>query len=276
MKKILLAFNGRHFSKAAIEFAERLNEKDSILLTGAFLPHVDYANLISYWGGGSAGPLYVPVVEGEDSDAVQQNIKRFESYCQKNGIDYRVHKDFDDFALPGLKKESRFADLLILSGETFYKNPNTDEPSEYLKEALHGVECSVVVVPEDSVFPQTNILAYDGSAQSVFAIKQFAYLFPELAGNQTILVYADKKEHEELPDEINIEELAARHFNDLVISRVHADPKEFFHSWLLEKKNGILVSGAFGRSGFSRLFHKSFVSDVIKEHRLPVFISHSL
>jgi hypothetical protein len=274
MKKILLAFSGRHFSRGAIEFAEKLNEKTPILLTGAFLSHVDYANLLSYWGGGSAGPLFIPIAEGEDSDAVQENIKRFESYCLKNGIEYRVHKDFDDFALPELKKESRFADLLIISGETFYKNPGTDEPSEYLKEMLHGVECSVVVVPEEMQFPDTNILAYDGSAHSVFAIKQFAYLFPELTGNATVLIYANEKDNEELPDEANIEELATRHFSDLVVSRIHADPKNFFNSWLLEKKNSILVSGAFGRSGVSRLFRKSFVTEIIKKHNLPVFISH--
>ncbi len=114
MKKILLAFNGRHFSKAAIGFAENLNEKNPILLTGAFLPHVDYANLLSAWGGGSAGPLFVPVAEGENSEAVQENIRQFESYCIKNGIEYRIHKDFDDFALAELKKEARFADLLII------------------------------------------------------------------------------------------------------------------------------------------------------------------
>jgi hypothetical protein len=207
---------------------------------------------------------------------VQENIKRFGDYCIKNGIEYRVHKDFDDFALPELKKETRFADLLIISGETFYKNSGSDEPSEYLKEALHGVECSVIVVPEDIQFPDTNILAYDGSASSVYAIKQFAYLFPELTGNETVLVYANEKENEELPDQVNIEELASRHYNNLVISKVHADPKNFFHSWLQEKRNSILVSGAFGRSGFSRLFHKSFISDIIKEHKLPVFISHGL
>jgi hypothetical protein len=67
MKKILLAFNGSHFSNTAVEFAEKLNEKKPILLTGAFLQQVDYANLISYWGGGSAGPLYVPLVEDESS-----------------------------------------------------------------------------------------------------------------------------------------------------------------------------------------------------------------
>lgn len=274
MKKILLAFNGSHFSNAAVEFAEKLNEKKPILLTGAFLPQVDYANLFSYWGGGSAGSLYVPLVEDENSDAVKENIKRFEEYCIKNRIEYRVHKDFTDFALPELKKETRFADLLIISGETFYNNPSKEGPDEYLKEALHDVECAVIVLPEKFEFPKTNILSYDGSASSVYAIRQFAYLLPELTSNETILIYINEKEGTDLPDQVNIEELAARHFSDLVLSRVQADPKKYFADWLQTKNNSILVTGSFGRSGFSRLFHKSFVGEVLKEHQLPVFIAH--
>ncbi|MES1215101.1 MAG: hypothetical protein ABUT20_06275 [Bacteroidota bacterium] len=274
MKKVLLAFNGSHFSNGAAEFAEKLNEKKQILLTGAFLPQVDYANLLSYWGGGTAGSLYVPLLEDEDSESIKTNIKRFEDFCIKNGIEFRVHKDFSDFALPELKKESRFADLLIISGQTFYNDPSSEGPDEYLKEALHDVECPVVVVPEKFVFPETNILTYDGSASSVYAIKQFAYLFPELTANKTILIHVNEKEGKELPDEVNIEELVARHFNDLVLSRVQADPKKYFTDWLHNKTNSILISGAFGRSGFSRLFKKSFIADIIKEHQLPVFIAH--
>jgi hypothetical protein len=39
-----------------------------------------------------------------------------------------------------------------------------------------------------------------------------------------------------VPDEVNIEELAARHYSDLIISRVHADPKEFFSFMAASKK----------------------------------------
>ena len=81
-----------------------------------------------------------------------------------------------------------------------------------MQEALHDIECPAVVVPENFDFPENNILAYDGSESSVFAIKQFAYLFPELASNNTILVFAKSKEVEELPDQDYIEELAARHY----------------------------------------------------------------
>src|SRR5574338_569740 len=186
MKKILLAFDGSHFSEGACGFAKNLNEKNPILLVGAFLPQVDYANLWSYSGGGMTGPLFIPLVEGEDSEAVKKNVERFESFCEKNGIEFRVHKDFYDFALPELRKESRFADLLLLGGETFYENIGTDEPNDYLKDALHGVE------------------------DSVFAIKQFAYLFPEFTDNKTILVYVNEKGEERFPEEVSIEELVAR------------------------------------------------------------------
>jgi len=273
MKKILLAFDGTHFSEGAFEFAKALNESNKILLTGVFLPQVDYANLWSYSGGGISGPMFIPLVEGEDSEAVEKNIEKFESLCEKNDIEFRVHKDFYDFALPELKKETRFADLLIVGIESFYENLGTEEPNDYLKDTLHGVECPVIIVPEKFEFPKSNALSYDGSEASVYAIKQFAYLFPELANNPTVLVYV-KEKGEELPDEINIEELSARHFSDLSLLRLQANAKKYFSSWMLENKGAILVSGAFGRSAFSRTFKKSFVTEIIKDHRWPVFISH--
>jgi hypothetical protein len=274
MKKVLLAFDGHNFSKGACEFARMLNENEPILLIGSFLPQIDFANLWSYSGGGLAGPMYVPLLEGDDSEAVQKNIKRFESYCQKNGIEYRVHKDFFDFALPELKKESRFADLILLGGETFYENLGANEPNDYLKEALHGIECPAMVIPEEFEFPVCNVLTYDGSESSVYAIKQFAYLFPEFVDNKTILIYIKEKGEKELPEQVSIEELAARHFKDLTLLRLQADPKKYFSSFLLENKGAILVSGAFGRSAFSRSFKKSFVTETIQEHKIPVFIAH--
>jgi nucleotide-binding universal stress UspA family protein len=275
MRKILIAFDGKHFSEGAFEFAKQLNEKNKILLTAVFLPQVDYANLWSYSGGGMSGPIFIPLVEGEDTEAVEKNIKRLESLCVKNSIEFRIHKDFYDFALPELKKETRFADLLIIGSESFYENLGTAEPNDYLKDALHGVECPVLVVPEKFDFPQSNVLAYDGSESSVFAIKQFAYLFPELTDNVTVLIYVKEKGDGEVPDKINIEELTARHFSDLTLLRLEANPKKYFSSWLMENKNTILVSGAFGRSSFSRAFKKSFVAEVIHDHKLPVFIAHN-
>jgi nucleotide-binding universal stress UspA family protein len=274
MKKVLLAFDGHHFSEGALEFARQLNAKSPLLLTGVFLPQVDYSALWSHSGGGKAGAVFIPLLEDEDALAVQQNMKRFETYCRHNKIEYRLHKDFLNFAIPELKNETRFADLLILGSERFYEQAGTNKPNDYLKEALHGVECPVVVIPEKFDFPAHTILTYDGKEASVYAIKQFAYLFPEFSKNDTLLIYADKKGKDQLPDQSNIEELAARHYSNLTLCDLEMDSKAGFAEWLSDKKKAIVVCGSFGGSAFSQLFHKSFAADIIQDHRLPLFIAH--
>jgi nucleotide-binding universal stress UspA family protein len=274
MKKILIAFDGRHYSEGAMNFARQLNEKNPIMVTGAFLPQADIANLWSYSGGGRSGVDFIPLVEESDADVIKENIERFEAFCKQHTIRHEVHKDYFDFAVPGTREESRYADLLLLSSESFFQQAGTDKPNEYLQEALHGVECPVLVIPEKFDFPQMNILSYDGTETSVYALKQFAYLFPEFAGNPTLLVFASEKGRKAFPAELNVREWAGTHFPDLTLFELEVNPKKYFATWLEEKKGAVLVCGAFGRSEFSMLFRKSFITDVIADHKVPVFIAH--
>ncbi len=272
MKKVILVFDGIHFSEGAFEFARTLNELKPILLTGIFVPQAELSNLWSYADGISGA--FIPIQESGTSETIQKNIAHFEKHCQNNGIDYRVHENLFDLVLPQLEKESRFADLLILGSEIFYESLGTTEPNIYLKDALHNVACPVIVVPEKYDFPESIILAYDGSQESVYAIKQFAHLFPELTDITTLLVYANDDVTDDFPDKILIEELAARHFSNLTLFKLNINPKKYFSTWISEKKSAMLVSGSYGRSGISQLFKKSFVKDVIADHKLPVFIAH--
>jgi hypothetical protein len=273
MKKILLAFDGSNFSEGAFEFARKSNDVEPVLATGVFMPQVDFANLWSY-ASATVGTGYIPLVEEDSGDDVQHNIAHFEDLCQNNGIAYRVHKNFYSFALPELKKESRFADIIVLSGELFYKGVIENNQFDYLRDALHAAESPVVIVPEHYDFPENNILAYDGSAESVYAIKQFAYVFPELTNNPTLLVYGDNEEDAEFPCRENIVELATQHFKNLSCHTLEFASKKYFSNWIQERNGSILVSGSFSRSVFSQFLKKSFVADIIKNHKVPVFIAH--
>lgn len=274
MKKVLLAFDGSNFSEGAFEFVRQLNSVQPVLVTGVFMPQVDYANLWSYAAAAGAGTVYVPLLEDEEADLINRNIHYFEMLCKQHGIKYKVHKDVFDFALPALKKESRFADLTIVSGQLFYKGVLEYNRLDYLSDVLHDTECPVLIVPEKFSFPKTNILAYDGSDESVYAIKQFAYLFPEFTRNQTWLVYAESDQHKDFPAKEYMFELAAQHYTDLVFYKLDLNPKKYFSSWVGSKNAALLVSGSFSRSAWSQLFKKSFVAEIIKEHQVPVFIAH--
>lgn len=273
MKKILLAFAGTRFSKSIVNFACHLNEHQPALLVGLFLPEVMYANIYNF-GSGLPGSETVPIISEEDRAIIDRNITRFTDLCQDNNITYRVHKDYDNLALPELKKETRFADLLIISSENFYEKFSFNDPNPSLNETLHSSECPIIVVPEKFNFPDRIILTYDGSASSVYAIKQFAYLFPEMCGNETLLVYINEKDDAQLPDENNLEEWAAQHFKKIDLLKLQINAKTYFTTWLSENKNVLLIGGSFGRSHMSELFKKSFVADIISEHKLPVFIAH--
>jgi nucleotide-binding universal stress UspA family protein len=272
MKKILLAFDGTHFSNGAFEFARWLNELEPVLVTGAFLPQAQAANMWSY-ADGMSGPMFVPLVEERDTEVMKENILKFETLCQKHNMEYRVHEDTYDFALPELKAETRFADVLIIGSEVFYENLGT-KLNDYLHDILHRSECPVVVVPENYAFPKTNVLCYDGSDSSVYAIKQFAYLFPELAKKPTLLVYIHRDGTTDFPQQVNIEELTARHFSDLTMTKLDMSADKYFSVWMNNREAALLVAGSFGRSALSELVKKSMIKDVITEHKLPVFIAH--
>lgn len=267
-----MAFDGKHFSEGAMRMAEWLNEKETILATGVFLSPIDYREVIGYSGMGIGTPVMLPPLDSDD-ELVNPTIARFKERCTKSGLEFRVHKDTDLFALQELINETRFADLLVISSELFYENIDKDQPNEYLKKTLHQSECPVMLVPEQFTLPDHILLAYDGKASSVFAIKQFAYIFPELSQLPTFLVTVEETEAG-IPKNDFMSELASRHFPSLTIEPISGDKRETFRNWVNGRVSGLLVSGAFGRGEISSLFRKSFITDIIRQHKLPIFIAH--
>jgi hypothetical protein len=116
-------------------------------------------------------------------------------------------------------------------------------------------------------------LAYDGKPDSVFAIKQFTYLFPQLHNWDTKLITLED-EDETLPHQELIEELASKHFSNLTLEVVSTETAASFANWMAEQDDYLLVAGAYGRSELSNLFKKSFLVEVIEQHKTPIFIAH--
>jgi len=272
VKKVLIVFDGEHFSKGAVDFAYKMNETSPILLVGIFLPSVDYTDVMLYYIGGMAGPLYIPSLDS-DANSIEDNIEKFKAICIKYHIEFRVHDLVNGPIIEAIKKETRYSDVFVLGNELYYSNLGLSSKETYLRDTLHNAECPILLIPENSVFPQSVILAYDGTQTSVYAIKQYAYLFPELTNLSTLIVYASDKK-DDMPDLSYIEEFAARHFKDLSFMKLDADPKKYFNTWIMDKGNALLVCGSYGRTSFSEMFKKNFVADIIKEHKLPILIAH--
>ncbi|XZF15720.1 hypothetical protein ACTHGU_06255 [Chitinophagaceae bacterium MMS25-I14] len=273
MRKVLAVFDGAHYVQALPDFASDLNNAAPLLLTGVFLPSVDYAAATSYlYYGNAVVPAYLEEYE-EDPVLIDRNVKVFESFCGQHSIRSRVHRDAKKHIAKELKYETRYADLMLLSSAHFYENLGKGIHEEYLHDTLHYAECPVVLLPEKYVRPQSIIIAYDGTASCMHAIKQFVYLLPEFADLDVLIVYAGADD-DDMPFTEMIAEYAARHFGNLAYYRLDADPSKYFNTWIQNKGVPMLVCGSFGRPFWSELFRKSFVADVIRDHKIPVFIAH--
>jgi hypothetical protein len=269
MLKISIQFDGGHFSQGAFDFAKQLSELTPISLTGSFLRQSDFVNL---W---NPAPLIgISDVSFGDEHALEEaTMNKFKAACETNQLHYHVHSFEHSIGFPALQKQTRFSDVFLVGGEVFFSNVSNKLPNEYLKDLLHIAECPVIIVPESFTFPSTIVLAYDGSESSVFAIRQFAVLFPELSEKKTILAYSGN-EDEEIPDLDYIKQFAACHFSNFECIKLSAGGRKGFGEWLKEVKDPLVVSGSFGRPELFEAIRKSFLTDVLREHQAVVFIAH--
>jgi hypothetical protein len=131
-----------------------------------------------------------------------------------------------------------------------------------------------MLVPEHFLKPFNILFTYDGKASSVFAIRQFTYLFPSCGKMDAMVVCASEESDAEIPQAALMEELVARHYESVTIEHLAGENREGLTRWINEYRGSLLVTGAFGRGELSSIFRKSYVTDLIRQHRIPIFITH--
>jgi hypothetical protein len=222
-------------------------------------------------------PIAAPYlrVKNKQVKAVKDNKALFELQCDLYHIKHQVHENEEEWEKGILAAESRFSDLVVVSGELFYAELDSDQPNSFLMEALCASECPVMVIPEDYTPSQQLVITYDGSKDSLYAIKQFSYLMPQYTDLPTEFIYVTEDEKQEIPDLDNLKHYSRLHFGCMNFSTLHFKASDYFSSWLSGKKQVLLVSGSFGRSPFSYALKHSFAEQIIHDHRVPLFIAHS-
>src|SRR4051794_2027265 len=177
MKKIIFVCDVNNFPEGAFKFIKSLNEPEPILLTGAFFHSINFDVLMP--AGLALAPDPLLAFTDSDIDAVNKSIEKFERQCQLAGIEFRVHEESDVFKMEDVVRETRFSDAVVISEKLFFRHIDAEQPNSYMKRVLHASECPVMIIPEN-YNPVTRVtIAYDGKKESMFAIKQFCYLFPQ-------------------------------------------------------------------------------------------------
>lgn len=272
-KQILFVCAGKEFPQGAFNFLLTMQQQEPVHAVGLFFNPIDIDAMVA----ASQLPVQAPYerIREREHEVMVVNKASFAAQCEQHHIRYQVHTHDGQWDKDLLVGESRFADVLLLSGELFYADINMRQPNVYLREALCGTECPVVIIPEGFKQCDRVFMAYDGTKESLFAIKQFAYLFPQLTDLPTEMLYVRDEQEDKIPDLERLRQYARQHFDAMGFSKLHFKASHYFATWIGEKKDVLLVTGSYGRSAFSYLAKHSFAEQVISDHRIPVFVAHA-
>ena len=109
---------------------------------------------------------------------------------------------------------------------------------------MASAECPVFLAPDEFEYADEIVFCYDGSASSVFAIKQFTYLFPELRSKKVMLLQVNKRANEEFDEEHRrVMDLLRAHYPSVAYHGLKGDVKDellthFFYDIKKDNCNG--------------------------------------
>ncbi len=272
MRKILVAFDGSVYAQGALKYAFHIGNPNQDLITGVFIEDLSYLNYINVFG-----EEYLPMdfevideLKSETESQIEKNIEKFKNTCDKHQWNYNVHYDKGVPAYE-LIRESRFADLIVTGYQTFFSNVENVPDQSILKDLLRDAECPVVAVPQEQESTQNVVLSYNGTSSSMFAIKQFAYLLPQLAEKTTTycLTHYDDDTGKKLS-----EEYLNSHFQSIHIKNQDKPPNENLINFTQSLEQPLLVLGSYGKNIFTRFFSTSIAEKIIKQQTIPIFMAH--
>ena len=277
MQKILLAQDAHQLKMNAIDFACYLARLTRSRLTGVFLEDVladrpDLAVSIAYGVPLSVAPITGEVQE-QLSAITEENIRLFREACVCREVVSRIHRD-RGIPVGEMVSESRFADLIVVDPETSFKQRAGSLPPPFVTDMLVDAECPVVLSPNSFEQIDQIVFAYNGTASSLFAIKQFSYLFPEYGETKLQVVNVRQADDQSIEESFKIKEWLNEHYANVEFHLLKGNPSDELFGHLLDRKNAFVVMGAYGRGLLSRFLRPSHARLIMRTLNLPIFIAH--
>jgi hypothetical protein len=267
LKKIVIVFYGPHNPAHVLHFAIVAAQQNSYHINGVFI-NDDEERSVSY-----PFPNDLPLTEEqvttetikeENLQIIADNIQFFQDECTIANVAFSVEKNV---GIRSLIENTSGADLIAIDARHISE-------ATRLTQILPSPACPVSLITPTAAVIENVIFAFDGSENSIYAIKKFVGLFPHLKSAKSYLVSVDK-ETEIIKNKEFINGWLADHYPKLNIDQLGGNDKEDFINYLRQfPDNTMVVMGAYGRSGLSRLFHSSFADKVLSDTRTSLFSAH--
>lgn len=279
MKKFLAVFDGYKMIKSTLDYAIQLTQVANAHLVGVFLDEFIYRsyNVVKVMKTYENYEEKMKELDAKDKKKRDDAALQFQKVCSKAGIHFSIHRD-RGIAINDLKRESMFADLMVINEFETFSKYKQESPTRFMKDLLGDVQCPVLVVPDNFKAVEKIVLLYDGGPSSLYAVKMFSYLFGSFMDVpvEVFTVKDHSNASSRLPNNKLMREFIKRHFPKASYTIVKGIAEKQIVGHLRKyKENELVVLGAYRRSELSRWFKTSMADTLMKELDTPLFIAHN-
>jgi len=276
MEKILLILNAHKPDVASINFAIRMASLSKTKLTGLFIERTDYEEVSMAQPEAFQYATYF--LQTGEVAAIRADINKAVSVlrdeCRFAGVELDVIVGEGE-PIQQTIYESRFGDYIVVDPDLTFSHSETDVPSHFVREILSRAECPVLLAPKEFVDVDELVFCYDGSASSVFAIKQFTAQLPQFKSKPALLLEVNKSGKVEFnADHKRMMDWLKMHYPSVYYQALKGTAKEELFNYLSLKTKKLVVMGAYGRNMLSTFFRTSHADAIIRMVDLPLFIAH--
>ena len=272
--KILAALDATNFSKEQLDYPVYIARLANAEVTALFLEDTEqvYVPFSKY---GNLGGHRISAEQKREikKELVEENLEAYKQACTTMGLSGKISRargvPHDETI-----EASRFADLLLLADNTSFAFHYEEEPTNFAEEVLTHAQCAVMVMPKTLQEINEVFFTSNGSFSSMYAIRQFTYLFPQLRDKKITLLYVTENEDEATRHKRNIKEYLQHHYSNVEFKVLMGNPSAAILSHLSKQKDCLVTFGAYGRSRFSQFFKKSKADNILNKLDIPVFITH--
>jgi hypothetical protein len=272
MGKIILAINELKLNEQTINFACVVANLSQSELIGIFLEDPDRDKIHVQDQLYIVEPMGILSPDAKE-EHTRQSIETFKDACEAQKVKCSVHVD-NGIPADELIAESRFADILILEAGISFELDNESDPAKFVKEMLASAECPVIVAPDKFADIDELLFTYDGGKASVFAMKQFTYLFPGLRNKKVSVIEVNEDNESNIPEKDKLQEWLRSYYETVDFIAATGFAQERLLEYLSGKDRILVVMGAFSRSTISNMIKPSTAIPLIESMSQPLFIAH--
>lgn len=272
LKRVIVALGGSEYMDAAVTEACQIAARNGAEILGiAVLDEtlVDPAEPSPMGAGSAAADLRAERREKVET-GMSESIARFESMVGSAGIPHRTQRLIGD-AQEALTDALRLADLAIVGIRHAFDYGTIAHPDDFLGRVARASGRPILAMTSPARKINRVLVAYDGSAASADALRAFAVLNAFAPAVVRVAHCAESGTDSEhlLEDGMSYLRLHGHTVEGCVLD---GDPPtallENAESWNAD----MLVMGAVGRRGLSRLLLGDTASSMLQRSEIPLLI----